>query len=84
MAAVTTDVGVRMCVSKAVGLAPGDGNALPGHFVVLGEVDGNRRLVIQIGQAEGFALAASPGEMAWDRPMTYQLMAQLVRRSSLP
>jgi uncharacterized protein len=74
------DVGlVRMRVRKAVGLAPRDGEALPSHFVVLDELGGDRHLVIQIGHAEAFALAANLSEMAWGRPMTYQLMAELVR-----
>jgi uncharacterized protein len=78
--AAATDVGyVRMRVTKAVGLAPRDGDALPSHFVVLDELDGQGQLVVQIGQAEAFALAASLGEMAWGRPMTYQFAAELVR-----
>jgi bifunctional DNase/RNase len=76
MAAVT-DVGfVRMRVSKVVGLTDGDGVS---EFVVLDEVGGDRQLLIQIGHAEAFALAASLDEMEWGRPMTYQFMAQLVR-----
>jgi hypothetical protein len=67
-----------MRISKAVGLAPRDGDALPGHFVVLDELVGDRHLVIQIGQAEAFALSANLSETSWDRPMTYQLMAELV------
>ena len=76
MAAVT-DVGfVRMQVSKVVGLKDGDGLS---EFVVLDELDGDRHLLIQIGHAEAFALAATLDEMEWGRPMTYQFMAQLVR-----
>lgn len=72
-----TDVGfARMRVSKAVVLDDGDGSW---EFVVLNELDGDRRLVIQIGSAEAFALAGSLGEVAWGRPMTYQFMAELVR-----
>jgi bifunctional DNase/RNase len=72
-----TDVGfARMRLSKVVGLTDGDGVA---EFVVLDELGGNRHLVIQIGHAEAFALAASLDEMEWARPMTYQFMAQLVR-----
>ena len=76
MAAVT-DVGfVRMQVSKVVGLKDGDGLS---EFVVLDELDGDRHLLIKIGHAEAFALAATLDEMEWGRPMTYQFMAQLVR-----
>ena len=72
-----TDIGfARMRVSKVVVLNDGDGIC---EFVVLNELDGDRRLVIQIGSAEAFALAASLGEVAWGRPMTYQFMAELVR-----
>ncbi len=74
------DVGlVRMRVTKALGLAAGHGDALPRHFVVLDELGGDRHLVIEIGQAEAFALAANLSEILWGRPMTYQLMAELVR-----
>ena len=72
-----TEIGfVRMRVSKVVGLNDGDHFC---EFVVLHELDGDRHLVIQIGRAEAFALAASLGDVAWGRPMTYQFMAQLVR-----
>jgi len=72
-----TDVGfVRMRISKVVGLKDGDGVS---QFVVLDELGGDRHLLIQIGHAEAFALAASLDEMEWGRPMTYQFMAQLVR-----
>ena len=54
-----TDIGyARMRVSKVVALNDGDGIC---EFVVLNELDGDRHLVIQIGSAEAFALAASLG-----------------------
>ncbi len=72
-----TDVGfVRMRISMVVGLGDGDGVS---RFVVLDELDGDRHLLIRIGQVEAFALAANLDEMEWGRPMTYQFMAQLVR-----
>jgi bifunctional DNase/RNase len=72
-----TEIGfVRMRVSKVVGLNDGDHFC---EFVVLHELDGGRHLVIQIGRAEAFALAASLGDVEWGRPMTYQFMAELVR-----
>lgn len=72
-----TDIGyARMRVGKVVVLNDGEGSC---EFVVLNELDGDRHLVIQIGSAEAFALAASLGEAAWGRPMTYQFMAELVR-----
>ena len=72
-----TDVGfVRMRISKVVGLRDRDRVS---EFVVLDEPDGDRHLLIQIGQVEAFALAASLDEMEWGRPMTHELMVQLVR-----
>ena|SRR5690349_15175536 len=75
--AAATDIGfVRMRVSKVVALQDEDRVY---EFVVLNELDGDRRLLIQIGSAEAFDLAASLGDMQWGRPMTYQFMAELVR-----
>jgi bifunctional DNase/RNase len=72
-----TDIGfVRMQVSKVVRFQDEDRVC---EFVVLNELDGDRHLRIQIGSAEAFALAASLGDIQWGRPMTYQLMAELVR-----
>ena len=72
-----TDVGfARMQVNKVAGLNDGDGIC---EFVVLNELDGDRHLVIQIGSAEAFALAAGLADIEWGRPMTYQFMAELVR-----
>jgi bifunctional DNase/RNase len=72
-----TDIGfVRMQVSKVVALQDEDYVC---EFVVLNELDGDRHLLIQIGSAEAFALAASLGDIQWGRPMTYQFMAELVR-----
>ena len=72
-----TDTGfVRMRVSKVVGLQDEDRVS---DFVMLSELDGDRYLLIRIGSAEAFALAASLGDIEWGRPMTYQFMAELVR-----
>jgi len=72
-----TDIGfVRMQVSKVVRFQDEDRVC---EFVVLNELAGDRHLLIQIGSAEAFALAASLGDMQWGRPMTYQFMAELVR-----
>ena len=66
----TTEIGfVRMRVSKVVRLSDEDDFC---EFVVLNELDGDRHLVIQIGSAEAFALAAGLGDVEWGRPMTYQ------------
>jgi uncharacterized protein len=65
-----------MQVSKVVGVQDEDRVC---EFVVLNELGGDRHLLIQIGSAEAFALAASLDDMQWGRPMTYQFMAELVR-----
>lgn len=73
----TTDAGlVPMRVRKAVSLGGGDG---PSAFMVLDELDGDRHLVIGVGQAEAFALDASLQGLRWGRPMTYEFTVTLVR-----
>jgi uncharacterized protein len=67
---------VPMRVSKAVALGDGDDIS---QFIVLDEVDGDRDLVIGVGDAEAFALDASLQGLQWGRPMTYQFTAALVR-----
>jgi bifunctional DNase/RNase len=49
------------------------------QFVVLAEVSGDRHLVIEIGEAEGFFLAARLQRLEFGRPMTYEFAAALVR-----
>ena len=72
-----TDTGlVPMRVSRAVGLKDGDDFS---EFTVLDELDGDRHLVIHIDQAAAFGLAASLQGLPWNRPMTYQFTAALVR-----
>jgi len=72
-----TDTGrVPMRVSKAVAL--GDGDHIS-QFMVLDELDGDRHLVIGVGEAEAFALDASLQGLQWGRPMTYEFTAALVR-----
>ena len=67
---------VPMRVSKAVALMEGD---VLSAFMVLDEPDGDRHLVIGVGDAEAFALDASLQGLRWGRPMTYQFTAALVR-----
>lgn len=67
---------VPMRVSKAVGLKDGDDFS---EVMVLDELDGDRHLVIAVGHAEAFGLAASLQGLQWGRPMTYQFTAALVR-----
>jgi uncharacterized protein len=72
-----TDTGlVPMRVSKAVALGDGDDIF---QFMVLDELDGDRHLVIGVGDAEAIALDASLRGLQWGRPMTYQFIAALVR-----
>jgi uncharacterized protein len=74
---VATDAGlVPMRVSKAVALKDGDDLSA---YMVLDELDGDRHLVIGVGDAEAFALDASLQGLRFGRPMTYQFTAALVR-----
>ena len=76
---VVTDTGfVPMRVSKvtALGRVAGDDIA---YYVVLDELDGDRHLVILIGQEQALGLASTLDGKEWPRPMTYQFMAELVR-----
>ena len=73
---VAADSGlVPVRVSKAVALGNGDHLSA---FVVLDEMEGDRHLVIGVGDAEAFALDASLQGLQWGRPMTYQFTAALV------
>lgn len=54
------------------------GDDTPRHFVVLEEVGGSRRLPIWIGAHEATALALHLEGVPFPRPMTYQLMANLI------
>ncbi len=74
-----TDVGfTEMRIAKVVGIASRQGEEFS-QYVVLDEVSGTRQLVIGIGDAEAFSLAASLQGLAWPRPMTYEFAAALVR-----
>jgi bifunctional DNase/RNase len=65
-----------MRASKAVGVKDGDDVS---GYMVLDELDGDRHLVIGVGEAAAFALDASLQGLQWGRPMTYQFIAALVR-----
>jgi len=72
-----TDVSlVPMRVSKAVGLMDGDDLST---YMVLDELDGDRHLVIVVGDAEACNLDASLQGLQWGRPSTYEFTASLVR-----
>ncbi|MFP4201215.1 MAG: bifunctional nuclease family protein [Clostridia bacterium] len=59
-----------------VGMAPkGDGNVL-----VLREVDGERMLILAIGFAEASSIAMAAEEVPTPRPMTHDLMVNLIHR----
>jgi bifunctional DNase/RNase len=77
--AATTDVGfIAMRIAKVVGFGPPLAEE-PFHCVVLDEVSGDRHLVISIGDAEAFSLAARLQGLEFGRPMTYDFAAALVR-----
>jgi len=75
----TTDAGfVEMRIAKVVGFGPPLAEGLF-QCVVLDEVSGDRQLVIGIGEAEAFSLAARLQGLEFGRPMTYHLTAALIR-----
>jgi bifunctional DNase/RNase len=76
MIAATDASLVPMRLSKAVALRDGDDLSA---YMVLDELDGDRHLVISVGDAEAFALDAGLQGLRWGRPMTYQFTVALVR-----
>ncbi len=50
------------------------------HLMVLKEVDGNRLLVISIGLMEATAIAVAIEGIAAPRPMTHDLLVNVIRR----
>ena len=78
MPAVTDTGFAPMRVSKVTALGPADEDHVS-FYVVLDEPDGDRRLVIGIGQEEALDLASTLEGREWPRPRAYQFMAALVR-----
>ena len=75
----TTDVGfIEMRIAKVVGFGPPLAEE-PSHCVVLDEISADRHVVIWIGKAEAFSLAARLQGVEFGRPMTYDFAAALVR-----
>lgn len=75
----TTDAGfVEMRIAKVVGFGPPLAEGLF-QCVVLDEVSGDRHLVIGIGEAEAFSLAARLQGLEFGRPMTYHFTVALIR-----
>jgi bifunctional DNase/RNase len=75
----TTDVGfIKMRIAKVVGFGPPLAER-PFECVVLDEVSGDRHLVIEIGEAEAFSLAACLQRLEFGRPMTYHFAVALIR-----
>jgi bifunctional DNase/RNase len=66
---------IEMRIGKVVALKSDDHHV---GCIVLDEVTGGRHLLIQIGQAEAFSLAATLQGVQWGRPMTYQFVAALL------
>lgn len=75
------DIGfVEMRLAKVVSLAAPPGEN-PSCFIVLDAVAQDRQLVIEIGQMEGFTLAAALTGFELARPMGPQFAAGLLRAS---
>lgn len=76
--AATTDLGfIEMRIAKVVGFGPPLAEKILG-CVVLDGVSDSRQVVIEIGEAEAFWLAATLQGLEFPRPMTYQFTAELV------
>jgi bifunctional DNase/RNase len=74
----TTDVGyIEVRIAKVVGFGPPLAERIF-QCVVLDEVSGARQVVIDIGEAEAFWLAATLQDLEFARPMTYHFAAALV------
>ena len=74
----TTDVGyIEVRIAKVVGFGPPLAERIF-QCVVLDEVSGARQVVIGIGEAEAFWLAATLQDLEFARPMTYHFAAALV------
>jgi bifunctional DNase/RNase len=74
----TTDVGfIEVRIAKVVGFGPPLAERIF-QCVVLDEVSGARQVVIEIGEAEAFWLAATLQDVEFARPMTYHFAAALV------
>lgn len=74
----TTDVGfIEVRIAKVVGFGPPLAER-DIHCVVLERVSGTRHVVIEIGEAEAFWLAAALQDLEFARPMTYHFAAALL------
>jgi bifunctional DNase/RNase len=78
MPAVVDNGFVPMQVSKVTAVGQADEEHFS-YYMVLDEPDGDRHLVILTCQPEALGLVAALDGKEWPRPMTYQLMAALVR-----
>ncbi|HEY2521843.1 MAG TPA: bifunctional nuclease family protein [Streptosporangiaceae bacterium] len=78
MPAMTDGDLVEMRITKVAGFGPPLA-AEARQFVVLEEAPGGRQLVVEIGEAEAFSLAARLQGVAFRRPMTSDFAAALVR-----
>jgi len=74
----TIDVGfIEVRIAKVVGFGPPLAER-DFQCVVLDEVSGTRQVVIEIGEAEAFWLAATLQNLEFARPMTYHFAAALL------
>jgi bifunctional DNase/RNase len=72
---------IEMRVTKATGSrdpAPGSGGRDDAFYIVLDEVGGERRFAVEVSLQEAFPLAAALSGVQWRRPMTYELMTELI------
>jgi bifunctional DNase/RNase len=74
----TTNVGfIEVRIAKVVGFGPPLAER-DFHCVVLDELSGTRQVVIDVGEAEAFWLAATLQDLEFARPMTYHFAAALL------
>jgi len=74
----TTDVAfTEMRIAKVVGFGPPLSEE-PVQCAVLEDMSADRHVVIEIGEAEAFSLAATLQGLEFGRPMTYQFAADLL------
>ena len=77
MPAISDVAFMEVRIAKVVGFGPPLAERLF-QCVVLDEVSGTRQILIEIGEAEAFWLAATLQDLGFARPMTYHFAAELL------